>query len=878
MSTPILATKLYIPRPRTQVVSRPRLIDRLNAGLPRKLTLVSAPAGFGKTTLVTEWLDNCGRSAAWLSLDEGDKDPARFLTYVVAALQTIVATIGEGMLGVLQSPQPPPIESILTTLLNEIATIPDDFILVLDDYHLIDAKAIDNALNFLLEHLPPQLHLVITTREDPQLPLARLRARSELNELRAADLRFTPDEAAAFLNRVMGLNLSTEDVAVLESRTEGWIAGLQLAAISVQGHADTTSFIRSFTGSHRFVLDYLVEEVLHQQSERVQTFLLQTSILDGLCGALCDAVMLDPAGSGQEMLAYLEQANLFIIPLDDERRWYRYHHLFADLLRQRLHQSGEKASDAVLELHLRASEWYEANGMALEAFRHAAAANDVDRAARLIEGDGMPLHFRGIVTPVLNWLDSLPTVVFAARPSLWVVYASALTFAGQHVDVIEPKLQAAEAALQTAEPDAATRDLIGHIATLRAMLAIPHGQLDIMLTQSRRALEYLNPDNLPVRTAATWALGMAYQFQKNWAAASQAYSEAIAISQASNNFIITLAATTCLGIVQESENQLHLAVQSYQRVLELLGDPPLPYACEAYLGLARVYYQWNELAAAEQYGEQSARLAPKLENIDTPVACSVFLARLKLTQGDVAGAVTKLADAEQFARQRNFLHQLPDIVDAQVLTLLRQDDLAEAVRLAQTYDQPFSQARVDLAQGDPAAAVVVLEPLRQLAETNGWQDDLLRVLVLQAIAYDAQGEQDRALQVLSDSLALAEPGGAIRVFIDEGLPMAKLLFAAAAREIAPEYVKQLIAAFDGDKQGASAPIARSAPQALTETLSDRELEVLQLVAQGLSNREISEKLFLALDTVKGHNRRIFGKLQVQRRTEAVARARELGLV
>jgi LuxR family maltose regulon positive regulatory protein len=327
MSAPILATKLYIPPPRSKIVLRPRLIERLNEGLQRKLTLISAAAGFGKTTLVSEWLAGCGQPVAWLSLDEGDNDLTQFLIYLVAALQTLAANIGAGVLAALQSPQPPSTESLLTTLLNEITTLPDHFVLVLDDYHVIDSKPVDQVLTFLLEHLPPRMHMVITTREDPDLPLARIRARGQLTELRAADLRFTPTEAADFLNQVMGLNLSAEDIAALETRTEGWIAGLQLAALSMQGHPDNTSYIQSFTGSHRFVLDYLVEEVLQQQSESVQTFLLRTSILDRMCGPLCDAVLLTPSSSGQETLEYLERANLFIVPLDDERRWYRYHHL-----------------------------------------------------------------------------------------------------------------------------------------------------------------------------------------------------------------------------------------------------------------------------------------------------------------------------------------------------------------------------------------------------------------------------------------------------------------------------------------------------------------------------------------------------------------------
>src|SRR5579885_2875005 len=417
--TPILATKLYIPPLRPNVVLRPRLIERLNEGLHRKLILLSAPAGFGKSTLLSEWTLGLGRPVAWLSLDEGDNDPARFLAYLVAALQTIAGNIGEGLLGLLQSPQPPPPEAMLTALLNEITTIPDHFVLVLDDYHAIDTKPVDQALAYLIDHLPPHMHLVIATREDPHLPLARLRARAQLTELRAIDLRFTPSEAAAFLNQMMGLTLSAEDIAALERRTEGWIAGLQLAALSLQGQEDATSLIASFTGSHHFVLDYLMEEVLGQQSERVQTFLLHTSILNRMSGSLCDAVVLDSTMSGQATLEYLERANLFIIPLDNERRWYRYHHLFADLLRLRLHQSISSspalAQSQVNELHLHASAWYEDQGLTMEAFHHAAAANDVERAERLIEEKEIPRHFRGAVTPLLNWLKSLPTSVQIGR-------------------------------------------------------------------------------------------------------------------------------------------------------------------------------------------------------------------------------------------------------------------------------------------------------------------------------------------------------------------------------------------------------------------------------------------------------------------------------
>ncbi len=898
MPTPILATKLYIPQPRPKVVLRPRLIQQLNESLPSgsKLTLISAPAGFGKTTVVSEWIatltpsppmgEGSGVRVAWLSLDEGDNDPTRFLVYFVAALQTIAPYIGKGVLGGLQSPQPPPIESTLTALLNEIAAIRDNFLLVLDDYHIIDSKPIDNALAFLLEHPSPQMHLVITTREDPQLPLARLRARGQLTELRITDLRFTPSEAAEFLNQVMGLNLTTEDINALETRTEGWIAGLQLAAIalrgpiSMQGHKDAAGFVKSFTGSHHFVMDYLVEEVLGQQSESVQSFLLHTSILDRMCGTLCDAVLPSPSASGQKTLEYLEQANLFIIPLDNERRWYRYHHLFADLLRQRLHQSvassTEDQSKGVAEYHIRASQWYEDNGLEIEAFQHAAAANDFERAERLIEGKGMPLHFRGAVTPVLNWLESLPTTVLDAWPSLWTAYASTLLVTG-HGTRVEPKLLAAEAAVQDAEANDKTRDLIGRIAAIRATLAASQNQVETIIAQSRRALEYLHPDNLAFRTSTTWKLGFAYQLQGDRAAASQAYTEVVSIGQASGNIVFTAIAMIGLGTLQEGENQLHLAAQTYQRILQLFGDQPLPFVCEAHLGLARVFYEWNDMDAAQQHAQLSSELVRQMENNDRSVACEMFLARLKLAQGDAAGAAAILAKAAQFVRQHNFVHRIPEVAAAQVLTLLHQGNLTAAAHLAQTHELPFIQARVHLAQGDTSTALALLEPLRGQVDAKDWQDERVKVMVLQALAHHAHGEKDKALQVLSDALALAEPGGFIRIFVDEGIPMAQLLSEAAAHGSMPDYIGKLLAVLEAEQQRAEKSYLSPA-QPLIDPLSPRELEVLQLIAQGLSNHEISERLFLALSTVKGHNRIIFGKLQVQRRTEAIARARELGLL
>jgi LuxR family maltose regulon positive regulatory protein len=674
----------------------------------------------------------------------------------------------------------------------------------------------------------------------------------------------------------MRLSLSAEDIAALETRTEGWIAGLQLAALSMQGHQDATSFIQSFTGSHHFVLDYLLEEVLHQQPAHIQTFLLRTSILDRLCGSLCDALVHDPAASGQAMLEYIERANLFIVPLDNERRWYRYHHLFADLLRQRLDQSTAAASgDAVSEvaaLHRRASVWYEEQGLEVEAFQHAAAAHDVARAERLIEGASVPLYFRGTVIPVLRWIESLPKTVLDATPSLWVIAASAALLV-DHTSV-EQKLQAAEAALHSTTLDDRARDMVGRIAALRATLAVIQHDGAAILAQSRRALEFLHPDNLQVRTATTWSLGYAHQLQGDRDAASRAYTDVIAIGKSSGASIYTIAATINLGQVQEANNQLHLAQQTYQHVLHMVGDPPQPIACEAQLGLARIFYEWNDLLAAEQHGQHCLQLTQQIaiENVDTVASYRVLLARLKLAQGDVPGAIAVLDEAAAFIRQHGFVSRMPEVAAAQVLALLHQGQLAAAPHLAQTHDLPLSQARVSLAQSDPATALAVLEPVRQQAAAKGWLDEQLKATVLQAVAYYAHGEADTAMHWLGEALTLAEPGGCIRIFVDEGPPMAVLLREAAKLGIAPSYVRQLQAAFgESDRRTPS-------PQLVIEPLSERERDVLRLLRTALTGPDIACELMVSLNTVRTHTKHIYTKLGVNSRRAAVLRAEQLDLV
>jgi LuxR family maltose regulon positive regulatory protein len=534
----LLATKLYIPSARTNVVLRPRLIARLNEGLHRKLTLIAAPAGFGKTTLVTAWLAACDRPTAWLALDEGESDPTRFLTYLVAALQTIAPTIGAGVLAALQSAQPPPPEAILTAVLNDIAAVPDAFVLVLDDYHRVDAQPVDQALAFLLDHLPPQMHLVITTREDPQLPLARLRVGDQMTALRAADLRFTPAEAAAFLTEAMGLRLSAADIAALERRTEGWIAGLQLAALSMRGRADIGQFVRSFAGDNHYIVDYLVEEVLQRQPERVRSFLLQTSILDRLDGALCDAVTGQERGQAQ--LEALERGNFFVVPLDDQRHWYRYHHLFADVLATHLRA---EQPDQVATLHRRASAWYAQHGSAADAIRHALAAADFARAADLVELAATAMSRSRQGAALLGWLKALPSEVVRARPVLSVTYAHLLLDGGE-VDGVESRLRDAEAWLETAaasraQPgapaaamlvmdEATFRRLPGAIAVARAGQSLAQGDLANTVKYARRVLDLVPEDDHLSRGGAAGFLGLAAWTSGDLEAAHQTYAAGIA--------------------------------------------------------------------------------------------------------------------------------------------------------------------------------------------------------------------------------------------------------------------------------------------------------------------------------------------------------------
>jgi LuxR family transcriptional regulator, maltose regulon positive regulatory protein len=928
MPEPLLFTKLYIPPSRPKIVLRSRLIERLNEGLQCKLTLISAPAGFGKTTMVSEWIASCGRVVAWVSLDEGDNDPTYFLTYLVAALQTIEPTIGKGVLGVLQAPQPPPIESILITLLNEIAAIPDNFILVLDDYHMIDSEPIDHALTFLLDHLPPQMHLVITTREDPSLPLSRYRVQGQMTELRAADLRFTPEEAGAFLNQLMNLNLSVENITALEARTEGWIAGLQLAAISMQGHQDAASFIKSFTGSHHFVLDYLVEEVLLQQSESIQTFLLRTSILDRLCGSLCDSVLGSSYASGQETagqetLEYLERANLFIVPLDNERRWYRYHHLFGELLHKRLGQS--LVTGEIAGLHIKASEWYEQNGFPSDAIQHAFAVEDFERVAKLAELEWPAIDESIQSIKWLGWLEKLPEEIIRARPVLCVKCAWAFLNAGE-LEAAEAKMQDAEHWLKPTTNSGEKTDVPSIemvvvdeeqfkslpvlLATARAYHAQAIGDISGTIQYAQRVLDLSPEGDSQWYGAALSLLALAQYAIGNLDAAYRAFSDGLA----SMDTYAAISGYFVLAGIKLAQGQLNTAFSIYEKALKLVlqRGGPMPLGTEdLYSGISELHRERGDLETAEQDLLTGRKLGEQVELPDWQHRWYIAQARLHETKGDLDGALDLLEEAER----RYVRTPVPIICPIAALKTriwIAQGKIAEALDWVRTRDlavddelsylrefEHITLARVLIARykNDPVdgsihKAIGLLERLLQAAEEGKRMGSVIEILAVLALAHAAQGDIPLALVSLERALTLAAPEGYVRLFVDEGEPIRllisdfRLLIEKRPRHAAGEdieemkaYTAQLLAAFSKspDARAQKSTIQNRKSEILPEPLSERELEVLKLLRSELSGPEIAHQLIVSLNTLRTHTRNIFNKLGVNNRRTAVRRAEELDL-
>jgi LuxR family maltose regulon positive regulatory protein len=839
--------------------------------------------------------------------------------YLIAALRTVEADIGKGVLSALQSRQPPPTEVVLVSLINDVAAIPGSIILVLDDHHTIESSPVDDALAFLLEHMPPKMHLAIATREDPHLPVARLRARGQLTEVRASDLRFTSSEAAEFLHQSMGLDLSPEDIAALETRTEGWIAGLQLAGLSMQGQEDAASLIRSFTGSHRYVLDYLVEEVLERQPESVQTFLLQTSILDRLTGSLCDAVRFGAAkppssSSGtaltghedsKQTLEMLERANLFIVPLDEERHWYRYHHLFADLLGQRLRRI---QPEQLPTLHRRSSEWYEQRGFVNEAIEHALRGGYLERAADLIEDQFGDYHRHADQTSLRRWLADMPEEYVFSRPRLCILHAWNLFSFGQ-LDAADRRLRVAEKMLdpgiaqepipspdKNQLPDTDRMKLVGRVAAIRSFLASYSGDIAGAIRYAHQALEYLPEQELQWRSPALITLGDAYANQGQMVAAHKARSEALVTGKASGNPTILMIVNLRLVEILRQQGKLQQVVDICERQWKRADEGGISESAAVgwLLGIwGEALAELNDLDRAIDQAKRGARLAARGGDVVHIGSSNLCLVRVLFSSGDLPGAEEVIQSMENTAREYVMPHwNLLQLSAWQVRIWLAQGKLKAASQWVgeceldpdgvPTYLHEAEYtvfARILIAQGRLDEATTLLQRLLGAAEAGGRISRAIEMLTLQALAFQAGGDTAQAITATERALSLAEPGGFIRIFVDEGPPMARLLYEALSRGIAPDYVRRLLAAFPNvelEQPESTKPQVSEAE--LIEPLSERELEVLQLITEGLTNPEIASRLFLSLNTVKAHARNIYGKLGVHNRTQAVTRARTLGVL
>ena len=901
----LLETKFYIPRSRRDLVPRPRLSERLDRGTASKLMLVSAPAGFGKTTLLTEWLaagpaGPAGeRLAAWLSLDRADNDPASFWTYVIAALRTVASGVGESALALLQAPRSPPIETVLTALLNDLGAVAGDIVLVLDDYHVIDARDVQDAMGFLLDHLPPQLHVVIAGRADPALPLARLRGRGELAEIRAAGLRFTPDEAAAYLNEMMGLQLTARDVAALEGRTEGWIAALQLAALSMQGRDDVAGFIAGFAGDDRYVVDYLAEEVLQRQPERVQAFLLQTSILGRLSGPLCDAVT--GQDGGKAMLAALDRGNLFLVPLDDRRRWYRYHHLFADVLQARLldEQPGQ-----VPDLHRRASAWYQQNGEPSEAISHALAARDFDRAADLVELAIPAMRITRQEATVHGWLKALPDEVVRVRPMLSFAVAGALLTGGEPEEV-EVRLRDAgrwlEEAAATGEGSLARpgemvvadeeefRRLPAAIELYRAALALVRGDVPGTVRHARRTLDLALTEDHGVRAGAAGFLGLAFWTSGDLEAAHPAWAQCAAGLRRSGQIADIFGCAIAMADIRLVQGRLGEAMRTYDQALQRASEqdgPVLRGTADMYVGMSEVHRERGDLQAATQQLLRSQELGEYNGLPQNPYRWRVAMARIRQAEGDLGGALDLLNEAERLYAG-DFFPNVRPVPALKARIWIAQGRLGEALGWAHeqglSADDDLSYLRefehitlarmlVARSRGEPVHQVTrLLERLLLAAEEGGRTGHVIEILVLQALALQAPGHIPAALTCLERALTLAEPEGYVRVFVDEGPPIGSLLRAAEKQGTTRNYVRRLLAAVSQTRQ--DSPVR----QALIDPLSERELDVLRLLGTELDGPAIARELTVSLNTVRTHTKNIYAKLAVTNRRAAVRRAAELDL-
>jgi LuxR family maltose regulon positive regulatory protein len=942
MAAPLLKTKLYIPPVQPGLVSRPRLVARLNQGLRpgSKLTLVSAPAGFGKTTLLSEWIHMVGAhrdaplQAAWLSLDEGDDDVVRFWSYVIAALQTLDPAIGQTALGALQASQagPPPLEPLLISLLNDVTTrLAGDrpSVLVLDDYHVLRTEALHESLDDLLDHLSPALRLVVASREDPPLALSLLRGRGQLVEIRAADLRFTPAEAVELLNAAMGLQLSAEDIAALENRTEGWVVGLHMAALSLQGQTDPEAhdFVSAFAGDDRYVADYLLDQVLRRQAPHIQRFLIRTSILDRLCGTLCDAVLAtqgmlpgSPFAGSKEVLEYLERSGLFLLPLDNRRHWYRYHHLFADLLRSRLQAtSGQPLPDGregveEAALHLRASVWYEGEGLIAEAMDHALAAADYVRAADLIQRYYKETIWLGEHALTRKWLEALPEALIRSRPYLCLIYG-ALSL-GHSAERAGGWLQAAEEAWETQDgpsdgsegpPSLSDHEVfVANLLDIRTIIADVRGaSSEEIITLTLQALER-TPESIPsLRAAMFQRLGWCYLNLGEEGAADRFFLQSKALGETSGHHGNTIGATCGRAIIAWGHGRLREAVAICRETLHSFVEPlersgrRLPAAGNLYIILGRILLELYELEDAEPMLLKGVELAELTLRSGDLLDGYHALACLRCMERDFEGA---FAWMDKAARTCTWVPEGVRALWARVWlwrARVEKDDyyLDLALEWARGRDvahpaeddwelQSLAQALIagHRAYGEPDLAPLhsILDERLRLAEAADRVDLMIYILILKSLALHAEGQVDQAMGPLERALALAASHHFVSSFLRHGAPMEALLREAAARGIAVAYASKLLAALAGkagDRETKTEPqIQRPPQQHLLEPLSEREMDVLRLLNSALSSSEIADALYVSVNTVRTHIRNIYAKLDVHRRSDAVSRAGELGLL
>jgi LuxR family maltose regulon positive regulatory protein len=881
VSEPLIATKFNIPLPRPHFISRTRLLNLLEdellgvGGFTRKLTLISAPAGYGKTTLMADWgtklnipLNSMSGDQipklCWLSLDEGDNDHIRFLTYVIAALNQVDEKLGETTRAMLQSQQPPPPEVFLASLINDIAGLSFPVILALDDYHLIHTPTIHRMLNFIVEHQPSQMHMVLLTREDPPLPIPKLRVRGQVNEIRQNDLRFNLEEMEDYLRRVEKLDLTEEDLGALERRTEGWVAGLQLAALSMQGRRDLSDFIKAFTGSNRYILDYLIEEVFKLQPSDLQSFLLKTSVLDQLSAPLCDYVA--ECSNGHELLQSLEQANLFIVALDQDRAWYRFHRLFVELLRHRLRLSEGLSSPS---LHKRASQWYKRNGFQAEAIHHALAAEDWETAAALVQEANEAMLKRGEVVTLLGWFQKFPEEIVRASLDLCTSYAWALLLVGQ--------LENAERLLDQAEKMAKDEQgSLGDVFSAQAFLARSRGDPKKTIEKSHQALTLLPKDNIAARSIVAVNLGLTYWHGGMLTEAESSLKDAYQTGHLSGNTYVAVTAKVFLGRTHACRGELKKAAEQFREVIGEGG--PVPMLALAHLDLSTLLYEWNQIAEAEEHHHLGRELSVRSGNIEFQIAAEMILARQKLAQEAVESALQAAQRAHQMSQDFSPFTQAR-CASCLALVALAKGDLVEARQWEEKMQSDgdvhsfymflnLTRARILMAQKRRDAAATELDRCYVKASQSGWVYGLIAVRVLQSLVAETV---ESGLGYLKDGLALARSEGFIRTFVDVGKPLIPILQEAALQGIMTGYVGKILAAM-----GEATKTMQTSK--LVEPLSEREIEVLRLLVAGLSNREIAGKLVLSLGTVKTHIHNIYGKLESRNRPEAIKRARELELL